>query len=105
MGMRRSPRKLPDDSLRAHCADSLATLEKNHLLRQMREVESAQGTEIKVADRPLLNFASNDYLGFAGHPALAAAAILSLPFPRPTPFPTGQPGWLCNAPRCWNNRL
>jgi len=78
MGMRRSPRELPDDSLRAHCADSLATLEKNHLLRQMREVESAQGTEIKVADRPLLNFASNDYLGFAGHPALAAAATAAI---------------------------
>lgn len=73
MGMKAS-KSTSVESLRAYCTESLTRLRGQHLLRQMAEVESAQGTEIRVAGRPLLNFASNDYLGLAGHPALAEAA-------------------------------
>ncbi|HPA19694.1 MAG TPA: 8-amino-7-oxononanoate synthase [Verrucomicrobiae bacterium] len=62
------------DALRAHCANALAALEGQNLLRRMREVDSAQGTEIVVGGRCLLNFSSNDYLGLANHPAIADAA-------------------------------
>lgn len=60
--------------LRDFCAGALAALEGMDLRRQMREVGSAQGTEILVGGKRLLNFSSNDYLGLANHPALAEAA-------------------------------
>ena len=53
----------------------LATIRSRGLLRELRRVDSAVGARITVAGRELLNFASNDYLGLAGHPALRAAAV------------------------------
>lgn len=44
------------------------------LWRELREIESAQSARIKFGSRELINFSSNDYLGLAGHPALAQAA-------------------------------
>ena len=43
------------------------------LLRRLRTIEQAQHTAIRIDGRALHNFASNDYLGLAGHPALRAA--------------------------------
>ena len=44
------------------------------LLRRRRLLESAQGAHIRVDEREVLSFCSNDYLGLANHPALIAAA-------------------------------
>ena len=59
-----------DDLLQA----DLESLQARALYRRRRVVEGPQGAEIVVHGRRLLNFSSNDYLGLAAHPALAAAA-------------------------------
>jgi 8-amino-7-oxononanoate synthase len=58
----------------ASLEERLAELEAQGLRRRRRRLESAQGTRIEVDGKSYLSFASNDYLGLAGHPALAAAA-------------------------------
>src|ERR1051326_1810701 len=55
--------------------DELASIRDAGLLRELRRVDSAQGPRIEIGGRTLLNFSSNDYLGFANHPALKKAAI------------------------------
>ncbi|HKU86481.1 MAG TPA: 8-amino-7-oxononanoate synthase [Casimicrobiaceae bacterium] len=52
----------------------LARRRANGLARERRIVESPQGARIRVGERTLLAFASNDYLGLANAPALIAAA-------------------------------
>ncbi|MDE0037463.1 MAG: 8-amino-7-oxononanoate synthase [Gammaproteobacteria bacterium] len=43
------------------------------MYRVRRSLEGPQGREVMVNGRPLLNFCSNDYLGLAGDPRIAAA--------------------------------
>ncbi len=45
------------------------------LLRRMRTVESAQGPRVTLDGAEVLLLCSNDYLGLANHPTVAAAAI------------------------------
>jgi len=52
----------------------LARRRAEGLARERRIVESPQGAQIRVGERTLLAFASNDYLGLANAPALIAAA-------------------------------
>lgn len=52
----------------------LATLEREGLLSHPRTVESAQGAWILVEGTRVLNLCANNYLGFANHPRLKAAA-------------------------------
>lgn len=52
----------------------LALIREQGLSRELRRVDSPQGTHINVGGRSLLNFSSNDYLGLANEPALKDAA-------------------------------
>jgi 8-amino-7-oxononanoate synthase len=51
----------------------LALLDEQSLTRQRRVVETPCAPRVTVGGRPLLAFASNDYLGLAAHPRLVAA--------------------------------
>ena len=69
---------MPDTGRRGHPA--LAELERglaqhaaDGLARARRVVESPQGSRIRIAERTLLAFASNDYLGLANAPAIVEA--------------------------------
>jgi 8-amino-7-oxononanoate synthase len=52
----------------------LETLRESGLYRQIRGLYSPQSPRIQVGGRTVLNFSSNDYLGFANDPALKSAA-------------------------------
>jgi len=53
----------------------LAALKEQGLRRELRRVDSPQGSRIEIGGKSFLNFSSNDYLGLANHPALKEAAI------------------------------
>jgi 8-amino-7-oxononanoate synthase len=53
----------------------LDALREQGLFRELREVSSSPARLIEIDGRPLLNFASNDYLGLATEPALKEAAL------------------------------
>lgn len=53
---------------------SLQTLHRAHWYRQVQTIDSNSGSVVSMDGQPYLNFASNDYLGLAGDPRLAAAA-------------------------------
>lgn len=56
-------------------AAELAAIDAQGLRRRLRAIDSPQGTRIRINGQELLNFSSNDYLGFASHPALKEAAL------------------------------
>jgi 8-amino-7-oxononanoate synthase len=62
-------------SFDAELSRRLDAIRGQGLYRELRRVDSAQGPRIEIGGRTLLNFSSNDYLGFAHHPALKEAAI------------------------------
>jgi 8-amino-7-oxononanoate synthase len=53
-------------------------LRARSLDRHLREITSAQGPEIEIAGRRLINFSSNDYLGLANDPRLRKAATAAI---------------------------
>jgi 8-amino-7-oxononanoate synthase len=59
--------------LLARLADAQAERARASLLRRLRTVDAIDGATIVVEGRRLLDFASNDYLGLAQHPALREA--------------------------------
>lgn len=56
-------------------AEILSQLAADGLLRRLRPLDSAPGVTVSRDGRELVNFSSNDYLGLAGHPAVADALI------------------------------
>jgi len=60
-------------SFEAFLRSALQEAETQGLRRKLREIDTIRGTTITIGGRELHNFSSNDYLGLAGHPALAAA--------------------------------
>ena len=55
--------------------EQLRALRARSLERKVREISSAQGLEVQIAGRRLINFSSNDYLGLASDSRLRNAAI------------------------------
>ena len=53
----------------------LDAIRGQHLFRELRRVDSAQGPRIETGGKAFLNFSSNDYLGLADDPVLKEAAI------------------------------
>ena len=60
-------------SLIARLAKACDMRAQDSLLRRMRSVDAVDGAHTIIDGRRLLNFASNDYLGLAQHPALIDA--------------------------------
>jgi 8-amino-7-oxononanoate synthase len=56
----------------------LDQLRARSLLRQLREIGSAQGPSVKLVGQHLVNFSSNDYLGLAADERLCAAATQAI---------------------------
>jgi len=52
----------------------LSAIREAGLYRELRRIDSPQSPHLTVAGASLLNFASNDYLGLATHPAVKEAA-------------------------------
>jgi len=63
-----SPGRMPAELERA-----LRRRRSEGLYRRRKVVEGAQGVEVTVSGRSLINFCSNDYLGLASHPRLVEA--------------------------------
>lgn len=61
-----------------HLAHALDDLRSRDLFRKPATVRGPQGRHVTIEGRAFLNFASNDYLGLAGHAALRAAAAAAL---------------------------
>ena len=58
--------------------EQLRALSARSLHRKLREIGSAQGPEIHLTGRRLINFSSNDYLGLAADSRLREAAIAAI---------------------------
>jgi 8-amino-7-oxononanoate synthase len=54
---------------------SLSALRRVHRYRAVQTVEGMSGPVVELRGKRLINFASNDYLGFASHPKLIQAAV------------------------------
>jgi 8-amino-7-oxononanoate synthase len=59
-------------------AKNLEALRARSLDRHLREITGAQGPEIEIGGRRLINFSSNDYLGSANDPRLREAATAAI---------------------------
>jgi glycine C-acetyltransferase len=59
----------------AFLADEIDDLKSRNLYRPLRVMSSAQGPEIDVDGRHVINLSSNDYLGLTHHPRMKAAAL------------------------------
>jgi 8-amino-7-oxononanoate synthase len=59
-------------------AEELEALRARSLDRHLREITGAQGPEVEIGGRRLINFSSNDYLGLANDPRLREAATSAI---------------------------
>jgi 8-amino-7-oxononanoate synthase len=59
-------------------AEDLEVLRARSLDRHLREITGAQGPEVEIGGRRLINFSSNDYLGLANDPRLCKAATAAI---------------------------
>ena len=61
-------------SIESGLQEEIDSLKNAELYRKLRTVAGEQGPVLMVDGREVLNFSSNNYLGLANHPKLAAAA-------------------------------
>ncbi|MDO4728784.1 MAG: glycine C-acetyltransferase [Bacteroidota bacterium] len=60
--------------IKEHLEKELQSIEQNGLFKKERIITSAQGAEIVVNDKKVLNFCANNYLGLSSHPEVIQAA-------------------------------
>ncbi len=65
-------------TIRDQLLATLAEIRAAGLYKTERQLESPQQREIRINHRELLNFCSNNYLGFANHPRIIEAAKTAL---------------------------
>src|SRR5437870_4706961 len=61
--------------LRGMLKSQIDDLKKKGLYKRERQLQSPQGSAIRVLDREVVNFCANNYLGLANHPDIVAAAM------------------------------
>lgn len=57
-----------------HISETLIQIDAEGLMKRERMITSAQGAEIEVGGREVINLCANNYLGLADHPALIETA-------------------------------
>src|SRR6266571_1042395 len=65
---------MSDTRMRAHLRHELENLRNHGLYKREREIQSPQGSTIRVGGREVINFCANNYLGLANNPAIVEAA-------------------------------
>src|SRR5919198_5535710 len=65
---------MSDLRLRELLRSQLEDIRARGLYKRERQLQGPQGSAIRVADREVINFCANNYLGLANHPAVVEAA-------------------------------
>src|SRR6478735_6041483 len=65
---------MSDQALRKQLRGQLDDIQAKGLYKRERQLQTPQGSAIRVNDRDVVNFCANNYLGLANHPAIVAAA-------------------------------
>src|SRR5438270_5429439 len=65
---------MSDTSLRELLTTELSDLRSRGLYKRERLLQGPQGSDIRVAEREVINFCANNYLSLANHPAVVEAA-------------------------------
>jgi glycine C-acetyltransferase len=65
---------MSDTKLRQVLRPQLDDLRSRGLYKRERQLQGPQGAAIQVAEREVINFCANNYLGLANHPAIVEAA-------------------------------
>jgi 8-amino-7-oxononanoate synthase len=80
---------------------SLAALHRADRYRSVQPIDGRAGATVQRRGQTLVNFASNDYLGLASDPRLAAAAIAAIEtYGTGSTFSTCSAGWACCPCTC-----
>jgi glycine C-acetyltransferase len=65
---------MSDTRFREFLRSQLEEVRAKGLYKRERQLQGPQGSAIRVADREVINFCANNYLGLANHPAIVEAA-------------------------------
>src|SRR5271155_4137327 len=65
---------MSDQSLRQLLRTQLDDIQAKGLYKRERQLQTPQGSGIRVNERDVINFCANNYLGLANHPAIVEAA-------------------------------